>query len=263
MHLLLVDTIGGQNSSLQVHPTACYNQDVMNYPYGHHEGYYIINATSESAVHLGVKEKYGLDEFTESLREAQKTQEYDAKEYVGYFPVKEHDFIYLPGGVVHAFCMETVCLEIDSFSTTTFKLWDWGRLDDSGKPRQIDIDLGERVIQKKFTAEWCRENLFFRESDMSGTRGEKMKIGTMDYCPMSVNKYWLSDEKLFITTEQLQIIVLVEGNAAKVTSPDNRFEDYEIHYMEALYIPANLKNFVIKPIGGSEIAIVTIEKETN
>jgi len=163
IHLLLVDTIGGANSSLQVHPTASYNQDYMNYPYGHHEGYYIVKTTADSSVYLGIDEKYNVDDFIEALKKAKNTGEFAAEEYVGHHALKQYDYIYLPGGVVHAFGKETVCLEIDSFSTTTFKLWDWGRLGSDGKPRQIDLDLGSMVIQPKFSSKWSQANLFSRE----------------------------------------------------------------------------------------------------
>lgn len=262
IHLLIVDTIGGENSSLQVHPTAEYNQNQMNYPFGHHEGYYYIETTEQSKVLLGLKEDLKLREFSSALKTAQIKNKFEVANYVNSYDVEKFDYIYLPGGVVHAFCKESVCLEIDSSSTTTFKLWDWGRVDANGKPRQIDIDLGEKVIQENFSAPWVKANLFSREVlDNKEQEIYSDRIGTMSYCPMNVNKHWFNNELMIKNSSQMQIIVLVEGESAIICSPENIFNDFEIHYMETIYIPNDVKEVKITSPSQQRIAIVQIEKE--
>ncbi len=50
---------------------------------------------------------------------------------------------FIPAGTIHSSGKNTLTLEIDMFCFTTFKLWDWGRLDYDGKPRPINIDHGK------------------------------------------------------------------------------------------------------------------------
>lgn len=43
------------------------------------------------------------------------------------------------------------------FCFTTFKLWDWGRVDFDGKPRPINIDHGKHVIQEEFQTQMIKD----------------------------------------------------------------------------------------------------------
>ena len=51
--------------------------------------------------------------------------------------VGECDFI--PGGLVHAIGEGTSVFEVQQSSNTTFRLYDWGRLDANGNPRQLHV----------------------------------------------------------------------------------------------------------------------------
>lgn len=45
---------------------------------------------------------------------------------------------------------------------------------------------------------------------------------------------------------------LVEGSAAIISSPNNQFEDYEVHYAETFIIPANIEAYIITPLVDNE-----------
>ena len=51
-----LDTVGGGNLSLQVHPRVDYIQDKFGMPYTQNESYYILQASEKSTIYLGVKE---------------------------------------------------------------------------------------------------------------------------------------------------------------------------------------------------------------
>jgi hypothetical protein len=44
---------------------------------------------------------------------------------------------------------------------------------------------------------------------------------------------------------------LVEGSAARIESPDNMFEPYEVHYAETFILPANIGRVRIVPVEGT------------
>ena len=60
-------------------------------------------------------------------------------------PIHKGDFFYIPAGTVHAIRKGTLLLEVQQNSDTTYRLYDYGRLQD-GKPRQLHVKESLDVI---------------------------------------------------------------------------------------------------------------------
>ena len=127
----LLDTMGGQNLSLQVHPLTEYIYEKFGMPYTQDESYYLLDADEdeETYVYLGLKEGVDKKEMGRELRAAEKGEElFPAEKYVNKIPVKKHDHVLIPAGTVHCSGKNTMVLEISATPYIfTFKLWDWGR----------------------------------------------------------------------------------------------------------------------------------------
>jgi len=261
IHVNFLDTWGGENLSLQVHPTLDYAHDVFNSHYGHYESYYMLDTTEESAVYLGTKTGVKLDELVAAFEEAQESGEFDDEKYINQFPMKKHDHVFIPSGTIHASGRNTLALEIDLFCFATFKLWDWGRVDYDGKPRPINIRHGKHVIQEEFQTEFIKDNMISKQQEiMRGDGWRKERSGTMPYeAPMEVMRYWLTKSVHLETDGGIVILVLVEGEEAIVESPVYDFEPVILHYAEAMFVPARVGQYTIQPYGkseGKEIAIL-------
>ena len=61
------------------------------------------------------------------------------------FSIRKGDFFYIPAGTVHAIRKGTLLLEVQQNSDTTYRLYDYGRLQD-GKPRQLHLKESMDVI---------------------------------------------------------------------------------------------------------------------
>ena len=114
---------------MQVHPTLAYAQEEFNSSWGHYESYYFLDANENSSVYLGTKDGVQLDELVDAFETAQVTGQFDDEKYINNFPVQKHDHVFIPGGTIHSSGKDTLTLEIDMFCFTTFKLWDWGRVE--------------------------------------------------------------------------------------------------------------------------------------
>ena len=55
------------------------------------------------------------------------------------FDAKAGECYFIPGGLVHAIGEGTSVFEVQQSSNTTFRLYDWGRLDANGNPRQLHV----------------------------------------------------------------------------------------------------------------------------
>lgn len=263
VHVNYLDTWGGGNLSLQVHPTTDYAFEVFNSSYGHHESYYIMDSTEQSSVYLGLKEGTKVPELVDALKDAQNPGVgFDDTKYINNIPVKKHDHVFIPCGTVHASGAGTVVLEIDLFCFATFKLWDWDRVNFDGRPRPINIDHGQHNIQENFQGEWVYDNLVAKQPEVAkGIGWREENSSTMSYEPMTVNRYWFTKPICLNTDDTIIIHVLIEGEEAVIESLDGSFEPLVIHFAEAVFVPANVGQYVVKPYGKSqdeEVAILQI-----
>lgn len=166
----MLDTMNGQNLSLQVHPLTEYIQQNFHMHYTQDESYYLLDARTEPSdagqedapcVYLGIKTGTDPQAMVHALEEAQKgLAPFPAQDFVNRIPVKKHDHLLIPAGTVHCSGANTMVLEISATPYIfTFKLWDWGRLDLDGKPRPIHLEHGAANIQWDRNTEWVMENL--------------------------------------------------------------------------------------------------------
>ena len=253
-----LDTWGGGNLSLQVHPDIAYAQEHFNFPFGHYESYYMLDTCEESSVYLGTKEGVKIEELVEAFKDAQETGTFDDEKWINRFPMKKHDHIYIPSGTIHASGVNTLVLEINPIGFQTFKLWDWGRIDADGKPRPINIEHGSKVIQERYQTQFVKDHLISKKQEVdSGYGWKKEHSGTMEYELLKVDRYWFTKPIFFDTKDHVKIHVLVEGEEALIVSPTNNFEPIVIHYAEAVFIPASVGQYIIKPLNSEkELAIL-------
>ena len=79
----------------------------------------------------------------------------------------------------------------------------------------------------------------------------------MEYELLKVDRYWFTKPIFFDTKDHVKIHVLVEGEEALIVSPTNNFEPIVIHYAEAVFIPASVGQYIIKPLNSEkELAIL-------
>ncbi|GJM79120.1 hypothetical protein HMSSN139_16160 [Paenibacillus sp. HMSSN-139] len=134
----LLDTMGGGNLSLQVHPLTEYIQQTFGMHYTQDESYYILDTdeNGEACVYLGLKENVDRKRMANDLCRAKSGEApFPAEEYVNKIPVNKHDHVLIPAGTIHCSGKDTMVLEISATPYIfTFKLWDWDRLGLDGLP---------------------------------------------------------------------------------------------------------------------------------
>src|SRR3984957_1179355 len=63
-----------------------------------------------------------------------------ADDHVHTIGVQEGDAMFLPAGRFHAVGAGNVLVEVQQNSDTTYRVYDWNRIDDNGKPRELHVD---------------------------------------------------------------------------------------------------------------------------
>lgn len=250
-----LDTIGGGNLSLQVHPTTQYIRDTFGIYYTQDESYYLLDAEEGATVYLGLKTDVNSKEMIDALNESQKTgKPFDAEKYVNRWPAKKHDHYLIPGGTIHCSGAGAMVLEISSTpSIFTFKLWDWGRLGLDGLPRPINIGHGSKVIQWERQTDFARKYLVNHVEQVAqgdGWREERTGLHENEF--IETRRHWFTGTVSHNTNGGVNVFNLVEGEEAVVESPTGAFEPFVVHYAETFIIPASVGEYTIRPYGKSE-----------
>lgn len=257
-----LDTMDGQNLSLQVHPLTEYIQNTFGMHYTQDESYYILDCKSGSEVYLGLKEGISADEMIADLKEAQSGGKvFNDNKYVNKFPCKKHDHFLIPAGTVHCSGKDTMVLEISSTPYIfTFKLWDWGRLGLDGLPRPVHINHGEKVIAWDRTTEWVKKNLINRFAGLPANGGRVERTGLHEREFIETVRYTVTGRALVTRTDSVNVCNVVDGRGALIESPGNVFPPFEAHYAETFIIPAAAGTFSIRPLAGEkEVMIINAQ----
>ncbi|MDE7260666.1 MAG: class I mannose-6-phosphate isomerase, partial [Oscillospiraceae bacterium] len=237
----MLDTIHGQNLSLQVHPLTEYIQQNFNMRYTQDESYYILDTEGDgSCVYLGVKTGTEPGKMREALEEAQAGgRPFPAGEYVNRIPVKKHDHVLIPAGTVHCSGANTMVLEISATPYIfTFKLWDWGRLDLDGKPRPIHLDHGLANIQWDRDTQWVLQNAVNRVSEVyRGEYGVVERTGLHEREPLDTFRVSTAGEMPIRRNGSVHMLNLVEGERALLASGSGAFPPFELRYAETCVVP--------------------------
>ncbi|MEI8096335.1 MAG: class I mannose-6-phosphate isomerase [Spirochaetales bacterium] len=248
----LLDTMGGGNLSLQVHPLTEYIQDHFNMPYTEDESYYLLDAGDDGSVFLGLKEGVNPAAMMADLRAAQAGgAPFPDEEHVNRFPARKHDHFLIPAGTVHCSGQGSLVLEISSTPFMfTFKMWDWGRLGMDGKPRPVHLDHAEANIQWDRTTDWVKRELVNRiEVVAQGDGWTEERTGLHERQFLETRRHWFTAPVDHHTGGGVNVLNLVEGEAAVVESPTGAFAPFEVHYAETFLVPAAVGAYRIRPLG--------------
>ena len=249
-----LDTMGGGNLSLQVHPLTEYIQDKFGMNYTQDESYYLLDAGEDGTVYLGLLDGVDRAAMFRELREAQAGgPAFAAEKYVGRYPAKKHDHFLIPAGTIHCSGKNSMVLEISATPYIfTFKLWDWGREGLDGRPRPIHIDHGEANVQWKRTPAWVKRNLIGRVKRVAegpGWREERTGLHEREF--IETRRHWFRDVVAHETGGGVNVLNLAEGEEAVVESPSAKFAPFIVHYAETFIVPAAVGSYTIRPHGPS------------
>ncbi len=97
---------------------------------GKTEAWALLQADPGARVIAGLKPGIGRDEWKAALAGGDPTR------VLNRFEAKEGDAVFVPAGRVHAVGKGCLVAEVQQNSDTTYRVWDWGRLED-GRPREL------------------------------------------------------------------------------------------------------------------------------
>jgi len=102
--------------------------------------WFVAAAQPGARLYAGLRPGVNREDF------ASKIQSGSVADCFHQLPVSIGDSLFLPSGRVHALGKGLVIFEIQQNSDTTYRVFDWNRVDAAGKPRELHVEQSLKCI---------------------------------------------------------------------------------------------------------------------
>jgi mannose-6-phosphate isomerase len=217
--------------SVQVHPDDD-DARAIGQPWGKTECWYVAHADAGAELGLGLKEGVTRTQFEQAIRENR------AEELLNWIKVSAGEMIYVAGGTVHTLGPGSIIVETQQQSDTTFRLYDYGR------PRELHLEQGLRVIKERVASGKVRPQPFTK----LGTNGNRQRA-------LVASRYFVVESFELEAGQEFdvggpkssaQILVAVDGAA---TVHAENCDAVRFAKGDAAVVPASLGRFRLEPQG--------------
>ena len=211
--------------SIQVHPDDTLAKQ-RHSSFGKTEMWYIMQADPEARIIVGFKKDSNATEYVENLENKTLLSIMDEVK------VKSGDVFFLEAGTVHAIGAGMVVAEIQQTSDITYRLYDFDRVDDNGKTRELHIDLAlEAINYKKIQTQKKYTNIINQSN-------------TIVDCPyFTTNSLPLLGElKVNKTRASFTVYMCIDG----IFKINLDGKEFEYKKGDTVFIPAIMNSYVLK-----------------
>jgi len=128
-----------EDLSIQVHPNdrmAAERHGV----YGKTEMWYVMESGKDSSLIVGFNQKMDREKYIKAVNDKK------LKDVMNLEKVESGDVFFIPAGRVHAIGKDILLAEIQQTSDLTYRIYDWDRVDASGKSRDLHTELAIEAI---------------------------------------------------------------------------------------------------------------------
>ncbi|MFZ4400074.1 MAG: type I phosphomannose isomerase catalytic subunit [Bacteroidales bacterium] len=215
--------------SIQVHP----DDDLAakrKIGFGKSEMWYILQADKEAELITGFNQKVNKESYIKHL------QNKTLRQILNVEKVKKDEVYYIPAGRVHALGPGLLLAEIQQTSDTTYRIYDWDRLDDKGNPRQLHVEEALDAIDFAVYDNY--------KTDFPHTLNKTVNVVETPFFSTNVLQLNKKLEKNYEELDSFVIFVCTQGRG-------------ELHYGtekldfkkgEVVLLPANIRKIQLLPL---------------
>ena len=200
---LLIKLIDAQRDlSVQVHPDDALAATRHNSP-GKTEMWYVVDARPGSHIYSGLQAPLTPEEYPAAAADGSIMQRIAAHE------AHPGQFYFIPAGTLHAIGAGTLIAEVQQTSDITYRVYDYGRLDADGRPRQLHTAEAQDAIDYRFPNPVSPTACRFNENHIGAVA-----------CPYFNVDYIASGNVEIAGDPSTFTILMAVGGDAAITSPD-------------------------------------------
>jgi mannose-6-phosphate isomerase len=238
---LLIKILDAQEKlSLQVHPPAAKAAQLGGEPKT--EMWYVADAISEADLFVGLKRGATRDEFEKRIQNGTVAQCFHR------IIVKKGDAMFLPSGRVHALGAGNVIFEIQQNSDTTYRVFDWNRVDSQGKPRDLHIEQSLASIDFNDVEPDLIRGQLVGQSELKQRQLVCDPLFAVNFCQLQPAEIFPTNKKTMQIFGVLEGELLIEQEQEKIKLTAGQF----------CLVPACVENFCVRtPSSVSFLKIVS------
>ncbi len=135
-----------EDLSVQVHPDDAYAAQHENGQHGKTEMWYVVDAAKGASLVYGFQHDMDRDAVRRAVENGTISR------YLQRVPIQKGDVFYIPAGQVHAIGAGALVAEVQESSNLTYRLFDYNRVDASGKPRALHVEKALEVANLRGSA---------------------------------------------------------------------------------------------------------------
>lgn len=227
------------NLSIQVHPNDNYARKYENSS-GKTEMWYVVAAEPGAFIYYGFKKKISAKEFKQRIADQTLPQ------VLKKIPVKAGDVFFIPAGTLHAIGKGSLIAEIQQSCDLTYRIYDYGRVGDDGKPRQLHIDKACDVTELKPS----KQKINKKQIPLSKTARIRTLVEYQDFI---TKKITLDEGKLELLSldDTYQALIVVKGKFTLIYQD----KKYQLANGETIFLPAGLGTYHLQ--GKGELLLIT------
>ena len=226
---LLIKFIDAEKDlSVQVHPddTLAEKKHQCN---GKTEMWYVIDAEPDAKLNIGFNIPMNKDLLKSHI------DNNTIEDVLHFVPVTSGDAVFIPSGKVHAIGKGILLAEIQQSSDITYRLYDYNRTDENGKPRSLHIKDALDAIHYNET-----DNALISYSKQQNSTNNIVSTPFFTTNYMDFNKLV---EKTYTNIDSFVIYICLSGKA-KISCNET---SETIQTGECILLPALIKNVIISP----------------
>jgi mannose-6-phosphate isomerase len=137
--LLIKFLDAAKDLSVQVHPDDEQAARLTPPDFGKTEAWYVVDCDPGSKIYSGLTAGTNREKFQNAIAAG------ETEKLLNSFRPKVGDCVFIPAGTQHAIGAGLLILEVQQASDTTFRVYDWNRVDAMGKPRDLHIQQALEV----------------------------------------------------------------------------------------------------------------------
>ncbi|MBR5197230.1 MAG: class I mannose-6-phosphate isomerase [Alistipes sp.] len=226
--------------SVQVHPDDALALERHD-SFGKTEAWYVVDCKPGAAIYLGFKDlNITREEYIAAVAESR------LESLLNRVEVKPGDVFFIPAGTVHALGAGIEVVEVQQTSDITYRIYDWDRVDASGKGRELHTALAVDAIDFEADAD-----LLHKKYDLKA--GDSATVIESNYFTMTLHA--VDGEAAFDRSMIDSFIIYIAINGSMQIIADGNSETLDEG--EVVLIPAEMGDITIK--GGGKLMEVYIK----
>jgi mannose-6-phosphate isomerase class I len=254
-----LDTMGGGNLSLHLHPRERYMREVFGWPYTQHETYYVTASEDGARVLLGLTGEADLDVMRHQVEDSiANGTPMPVEQHIQSHPATVGQLFMIPAGTPHASGAGNLVLEVSATPYLySLRLYDWLRKDAAGASRPLPYEHGFANLDTARRGEDVTKDLVQQPRTLrSGVGWREEVIGALPEMFYAVHRLVVSQGCALPddTAGRFHILNVAAGEGAVIETHDGR--THTLAFAETLTVPAAVGPYRVRALGGDEVRIV-------